>query len=82
MKGNEEQLVLLILEDISEFTKLREIVPICMHCKKMRDDQNYWQNVEKYLMDFAGIDLSHGICPDCMKVHYPDAARKFFEKDT
>jgi hypothetical protein len=81
MQSAGENLVMLVLEDISEFTMLKDIVPICMYCKKIRDDQNYWQNVENYFRDYAGFDFSHGICPGCMKEHYPAVARKLFDKD-
>jgi hypothetical protein len=81
MHGSGESLVLLIMEDISEFTMLKDIVPICMYCKRIRDDQNYWQSVENYFREFAGFDFSHGICPECIKEHYPAAARKLFDKD-
>jgi PAS domain-containing protein len=64
--------VLLILEDITEMTLLKSIIPICMHCKKIRDDQQYWQQVEGYFHRFIGVEFSHGVCPDCIKQHYPD----------
>jgi PAS domain-containing protein len=64
-------LVLLIIEDISEITKLRDIIPICAKCKRIRDDEDYWQNVEDYFNEYIGIEFSHGICPECMKSLYP-----------
>ena len=63
---------LLILEDITELSVLKGIIPICMHCKKVRDDQQYWQQVEGYFHRFIGVEFSHGVCPECMKLHYPD----------
>jgi len=65
-------LALLILEDITEASLLKSIIPICMHCKKVRDDQQYWQQVEMYFHHFIGVDFSHGVCPDCLKEHYPE----------
>jgi hypothetical protein len=65
-------LVLLILEDITELTLLRRILPICSHCKKIRNDRNYWESVEGYLLKHANIEFSHSICEDCMKIHYKD----------
>jgi hypothetical protein len=72
----DEPLALLMLEDISEFSILKEIVPICMHCKKIRDDQDFWQSVETYFSKFAGVDFTHGICPNCLKELYPNVAQK------
>ena len=53
---------------------LRGIVPICMHCKKIRDDQGYWSQVEVYIRDHTEADFSHGICPECIKRLYPEYA--------
>ncbi len=50
---------------------LQEILPICSICKKIRDDHGYWNQVEAYLADHVGTSFSHGICPDCMREHYP-----------
>lgn len=53
----------LALERVSQ---LQRLLPICMYCKKVRDDSNYWQEIEAYIHDHTGADFSHGICPDCM----------------
>lgn len=66
-------LVLLILEDISELMELKGILPICIYCKKIRDDQEFWQSVEKYFKEHLDQQFTHGICPDC--------ARKLCETD-
>jgi len=66
---------LLILEDITELTLLKSIIPICMHCKKVRDDHQYWQQVEGYFHHFIGVEFSHGVCPDCMVQYYADTVR-------
>ena len=66
---------LLILEDITELTLLKSIIPICMHCKKVRDDGQYWQQVEGYFHRFIGVEFSHGICPECVDKHYSDLRR-------
>lgn len=44
---------------------LEGLLPICSYCKKVRDDQNYWQQVEGYIESRADVLFSHGICPDC-----------------
>ena len=69
---NGEKLVLLMLEDISEFTMLKNIIPICMHCKKIRDDQDYWHSVEEYFNAYVGVDFSHGICQSCLDKLHPE----------
>jgi len=47
--------------------QLRGLLPICSYCKKVRDDKNYWQQVEQYVSDHADVKFSHGICPDCYR---------------
>ncbi len=64
-------LTLVILEDISELTELRSIIPMCANCKKIRNDQDYWEHVEKYLKTFLDVSISHGVCPECTKKLYP-----------
>ncbi|MFC1811345.1 hypothetical protein ACFL03_01490 [Thermodesulfobacteriota bacterium] len=68
----DETYVLVILEDISELMELRSILPICVNCKKIRDDKDYWQKVESYFSKYLDIKFSHGICPECLKILYPD----------
>jgi PAS domain-containing protein len=58
-------ITVLTIEDVTEVTRLRNIVPICMVCKKVRDDGEYWQHVETYFQHEIGLDFSHGICPEC-----------------
>jgi len=56
------------LEDaLSQVKQLQGLLPICSYCKKVRDEQNYWQLVESYLSQHAQVVLSHGICPDCYR---------------
>lgn len=47
--------------------QLKELLPICMFCKKIRDDNDYWHQIEVYIHERTGTDFSHGICPDCVK---------------
>lgn len=51
---------------------LRGLLPICSGCKKIKDGRGYWEKVEKYLAEHADIDLSHGLCPDCLRKIYPE----------
>jgi PAS domain S-box-containing protein len=50
---------------LAEVEELREILPICMYCKSIRNDENYWQTVETYFAHHANARFSHGICPAC-----------------
>jgi hypothetical protein len=55
---------------LSEVKTLRGILPICAHCKKIRDEDGYWQQVDEYIHDHADVDFSHGICRECAKRLY------------
>ena len=55
-----------------EVKALRGILPICSFCKKIRNDEGYYELVEAYITKHSNVDFSHTICPDCMKEHYPE----------
>ena len=57
---------------VDEIQTLRGILPICSFCKKIRNDKGYWQQVELYFKEHTLVDFSHGVCPDCLREHYPD----------
>jgi hypothetical protein len=67
---------ILILEDLSELIQLQSLLPICVKCKKIRNDQNYWDNVEEYFERHLDIDFSHGMCPECSRELYPEVFGK------
>ncbi len=50
---------------LSRVKQLQGLLPICSYCKKIRNDQDYWEQVESYLTQHADVMISHGICPDC-----------------
>lgn len=54
-----------ILRYATEVRQLEAFLPICGYCKKVRDDQNYWQQIESYINERTGTDFSHSVCPDC-----------------
>ena len=57
---------------LKEIKTLRGIIPICSHCHQIRDDQAVWNQLEKYISEHTDAQFSHGICPNCLKKHYPD----------
>jgi sigma-B regulation protein RsbU (phosphoserine phosphatase) len=56
-----------ILSLQTEVKQLQRLLPICSYCKKIRDDRNYWEQVEEYIGQRTGTVFSHGVCPDCYK---------------
>ena len=55
-----------------EIQTLRGIVPICSHCKSIKDDQDQWHPIEHYLILHPEADFTHSICPNCVKKFYPE----------
>lgn len=60
---------------LSELKTLHGLLPICSHCKSVRNDTGYWESVESYVEAHSEADFSHGICPGCMERHYPAVCR-------
>lgn len=54
-------------EALASVKQLQGLLPICSYCKKIRDDHNYWQQVESYISEHSGAIFSHGICPECFE---------------
>jgi sigma-B regulation protein RsbU (phosphoserine phosphatase) len=52
-------------EALARVKQLHGLLPICCYCKKIRDDRNYWRQVESYISAHSEVEFSHGICPDC-----------------
>ena len=67
-----EQVIRELRSALDQIEALQRILPICAHCKKIRDDQGYWQQVEAYVSSHTGARFSHGICPDCREEHFGD----------
>jgi two-component system cell cycle sensor histidine kinase/response regulator CckA len=66
-----EDLIAELREAIEKIDLLKGLIPICACCKKIRDDQGYWNQIEVYLREHANAEFSHGICPDCVEGFYP-----------
>jgi len=59
---------------LSEMKVLKGLLPICSSCKKIRDDRGYWSQLEVYIRDNSEADFSHSLCPECLRVMFPDIA--------
>ena len=55
-----------------EVNTLSKLLPISASCKKIRDDEGYWSQIDSYLATHSGVFFSHSLCPDCVKKIYPD----------
>jgi AmiR/NasT family two-component response regulator len=71
--GNEarERLILELQDALAQLKTLSGLLPICASCKKIRDDDGYWNQLEAYIQDHSEVVFSHGLCPECAKRLYP-----------
>ena len=70
------------LKEANENIKtLKGFIPICSRCKNIRDDKGYWHMVEEYIEKNSEALFSHGICPDCARILYPDLMKKIEEEN-
>ena len=67
-----ESLISDLQKALSEVKTLRGFLPICSHCKKIRDDKGYWNQIESYIHKHSDAEFSHSICPECAEKYYPD----------
>jgi two-component system, OmpR family, response regulator VanR len=61
---------------LAEVKTLSGLLPICAHCKKIRDDQGYWNQIETYMAKRIDVEFTHGICPNCAVKFYPEITSK------
>ena len=60
---------------------LRGLLPICAHCKRIRFDEGRWESIEQYVERNSEALFSHGMCQDCLQVHYPDIATRMKQQE-
>jgi response regulator RpfG family c-di-GMP phosphodiesterase len=61
---------------LARVKQLEGVIPICMHCKNIRNNSDSWQQLEAYISDHTDALFSHGICPTCLAQYYPEVAKK------
>ncbi|OPY86761.1 MAG: Sensor histidine kinase TmoS [Smithella sp. PtaU1.Bin162] len=67
-----EKLIRELREALASVKILSGLLPICSCCKKIRNDEGYWEQIESYIRDRSDADFTHGICPECRKKLYPN----------
>jgi hypothetical protein len=72
IQRDKERLIGELREALGNVKTLRGLLPICSACKKIRDDRGIWKRIEAYIHEHSEAELSHGICPDCLKKFHPD----------
>jgi len=68
---DKEKLIVELREALAKVKTLSGLLPICSSCKKIRDDNGYWNQIETYIRERSEADFTHGICPKCAKMLYP-----------
>lgn len=71
-EAEREKLISELQRALEEVKTLKGILPICSFCKKVRDDEGYWRQVDVYIQQQTDVDFSHSVCPECVKKNYPD----------
>jgi len=66
-----EALIQELQKALAEVKTLSGLLPICSHCKKIKDDKGYWQQIENYIQERSAAQFTHGICRECAERHYP-----------
>ena len=66
-----DRLIVELKEALSRVKTLSGLLPICSHCKKIRDDKGYWNRIESYIQEHSGAEFSHSICEECAEKYYP-----------
>jgi hypothetical protein len=77
-----EKLIEELQNALLEVRTLREFLPICSYCKKVRDDENYWSQIESYLSKHTSTKFSHGICPECYEMEVGPQLDEFKRRNT
>lgn len=71
-----EQKVRELEDALAHVKRLQGLLPICMHCKKIRDDNATWHNLETYFQEHSEVMFTHGVCAECRATHYPHIAAR------
>ena len=72
VENEKEKLINELKQALENVEQLKGFLPICASCRKIRDDQGYWNQLEAYLGEHADLKFSHSICPECTKILYPN----------
>ena len=67
-----EKTIINLKKALKQVKQLSGLLPICMHCKNIRDDKGYWTQIESYIQEHSEAEFSHSLCQDCAKKYYPD----------
>jgi hypothetical protein len=73
LRARERELCRRVEDEVAKLKVLRGLLPICASCKRIRDDNGYWSQIELYIRERSEAEFSHGLCPECIPRFYPKA---------
>jgi len=79
-RDKERDLILKLKDALIKVKQLSGLIPICSRCKKIRDDEGYWQRVEEYLESHSEAQLTHSLCPECVIKLFPEMSDEILEE--
>ena len=79
-EAEQRRLIKELQEALAKVKQLSGLIPICSYCKKIRDDEGYWNQVDDYIGQHSEAEFSHSICPSCIKKYYPEVAGRVLNK--
>lgn len=82
IEDEREQLILELRDALKKVKTLSGLLPVCSSCKKVRDDNGYWSQIDAYIAEHSEAEISHGLCPDCAQKLYPEFWKKINKPET
>ncbi|MCK5055478.1 MAG: response regulator [Candidatus Aminicenantes bacterium] len=79
-RDKERELIFKLKDALTKVKQLSGLVPICSRCKKIRDDEGYWQRVEEYIEMHSEAQLTHSLCPECVIKLFPEMSDEILEE--
>ena len=71
-EAEKERLIADLQDALNKVTALGGLIPVCVVCKKVRDDQGYWKQLEAYVQEHSGAEIQHSICAECSEKRFPE----------
>ncbi|HDQ44029.1 MAG TPA: response regulator transcription factor [bacterium] len=75
IRDRQAGLIEQLQDSLAQIKQLRGLIPICAHCKKIRNDEGFWQKVEVYIENHSDATFSHGVCPECAGKYYQGSVK-------
>jgi hypothetical protein len=78
--GERDETIKKLEDAFAQIKTLKGLLPICSHCKRIRNDKGYWEHLETYITEHSEALFSHGLCNKCLEKYYPEWADKIKQR--